>query len=239
MPSQHSNGAPQIEAVILDYGQVLSRRPTQEEFTRMAQVFKLDYAAFHALWESTRGPYDRGDQTAEEYWLSLAMQINATLSPEQIALLRNLEVKMWCEPDPEMLAWLNRLHAAGMKTALLSNMTLDLMTHMQANCTWLNKFSFTTFSVAVGLIKPDPAIYQHALRGLGVLADNALFLDDRLPNVQAARAIGIHSIQFHSIHQLARELEQMGFPILPGSDPSGAETGSGVSADSQAIGWKL
>jgi FMN phosphatase YigB (HAD superfamily) len=67
------------------------------------------------------------------------------------------------------------------------------------------------------LIKPDPAIYEHTLKGLDVSAAEALFLDDRIPNVEAARALGIHAIQFRSIAELKADLEALGFPLLPNS----------------------
>ena len=47
----------------------------------------------------------------------------------------------------------------------------------------MEKFSFKTLSAEVGMIKPDPAIYEHTLRGLGVSAAEALFIDDREINI--------------------------------------------------------
>jgi FMN phosphatase YigB (HAD superfamily) len=72
----------------------------------------------------------------------------------------------------------------------------------------------------VRLIKPDPLIYEHCLRGLDVAPSEALFIDDRLVNIESARKIGIHGIQFKSTAQLRIELEAAGFPILP-QDPQG------------------
>jgi FMN phosphatase YigB (HAD superfamily) len=79
----------------------------------------------------------------------------------------------------------------------------------------MEKFSFHTLSAELQLIKPHPAIYEHALNGLGVTAGEALFVDDRETNVAAARALGIRAIQFRSVAQLKDELVSLGFPILP------------------------
>ena len=50
-------------------------------------------------------------------------------------------------------------------------------------------------SSAVGLRKPDPAIFRLALERLGGIApERAVFLDDAPGNIAAARAIGIHAI---------------------------------------------
>jgi FMN phosphatase YigB (HAD superfamily) len=94
-------------------------------------------------------------------------------------------------------------------------MQMSMVQHARRTFQWLDRVNFTTFSAEVRLIKPDPAIYEHCLRGLGVTPSDSLFIDDREVNVAAARAMGIHAVQFQSIGQLRRELQQAGFPTLP------------------------
>lgn len=213
--TERPNGAPSISAVILDYGRVLAHSATPEEFGRMAKILNSSFETFYTLWQDTRDPYDRGDFTPEEYWLKLAAQANSSIDCSQIEILRNVEVEIWSHLDQGMLDWVSQLRAAGIKTGLLSNMPCDLVTYLRANCEWIENFVFKTFSSEVRLIKPDPAIYEHTLHGLGVSASESLFVDDREINIQAARALGIHAIQFGSIAQLKHDLEAMGFPILP------------------------
>jgi putative hydrolase of the HAD superfamily len=223
--TERHNGSPSIRAVILDYGQVLARCPTPEEFGRMAKTFNVSFELFYELWEASRNLYDRGDLTAEEYWLRLAAQTNTPIDREQIEILRQVEIEVWAHTNPDMLDWVSRLHAAGIKTGLLSNMPLDLAAHVRTNCKWMENFAFKTLSAEVRLIKPEPAIYEHTLRGLGVAAAEAIFVDDRETNVQAARKLGIRAIHFQSIARLKDDLEALGFPILPAT----AESSSAVS----------
>ena len=227
-----------ITAVILDYGKVLVRSPTTQEFGRMAEMFNVSFESFYQLWEESRGPYDCGDLTAEEYWLNLAQQTNTSLDGGQIKMLRQVEVEIWAHANPDMLHWVNQLHAAGIETALLSNMPWDLVKYVCANFHWMENFSFKTFSAEVRLIKPDPAIYEHTLRGLGVPAAEALFVDDREVNVEAARALGIRSIQFQSTAQLKKELEVLDFPILPGVAES-SEVSDTAASRSEARGQEI
>jgi putative hydrolase of the HAD superfamily len=223
---------PNISAVILDYGQVLARCPTAEEFGRIAEMFNVSFELFYTLWEASRGPYDRGDLTAEEYWLKLAVQTNTSLDHRQIEILREVEVEIWAHPIPGMLDWVSQLHAAGLKTGLLSNMPWDLVRHVRTNCQWMENFTFKTLSAEVRLIKPDRAIYEHTLHGLGISAPEALFVDDRENNIRAARALGMRAIQFRSIAELRHDLEALGFPILPpGAESSSAVRGEGSPSD--------
>jgi len=223
--TERQNGSPnintKIKAVILDYGQVLAHC-TAQDFGRMAEMFNVSFKVFYELWEASRGPYDRGDLTAEQYWLKLAAQSNTSVSREQIEILRQVEVEVWAHTDPVMLDWLSQLHAAGLETALLSNMPVDLMTYVLANFQWMENFDFKTFSCEVRLLKPDAAIYEHTLRGLGVAAAEALFVDDREPNIEAARRLGMRAIQFRTVAQFKDDLGALGFPILPVAASSAA-----------------
>ena len=65
------------------------------------------------------------------------------------------------------------------------------------------------------LIKPDAAIYEHSLRGVEVRASEALFVDDKEPNVKGALAVGMRAVQFRSMEQFVSDLEALGFPFLP------------------------
>ena len=54
-------------------------------------------------------------------------------------------------------------------------------------------------SSEVGSRKPDQAIFRHALAALGDPSpDRAVFLDDFVGNVNAARALGMHGILVES-----------------------------------------
>merc|ERR1712129_603852 len=49
-------------------------------------------------------------------------------------------------------------------------------------------------SRVVGLRKPDPAMYKHALQVIGCQAEEAIFLDDIGKNLKSANQLGIHTI---------------------------------------------
>jgi putative hydrolase of the HAD superfamily len=204
-----------INAVILDYGEVLCHRASGEEIDRMAKAFSVERSAFRTLWEKNRGAYDRGDLTAEAYWTALAKDAGAGIDARQLEEIYQWDIEMWVNVNSQMVGWLHQLRHAGIKTGLLSNMHTAMITHLRGNFDWLDLFDFITFSAEVRLIKPDAAIYHHALRGLGARAEETLFVDDREINVKAARDLGIHAVQFRSVEQLRKDLSAMKFPILP------------------------
>ncbi len=65
-------------------------------------------------------------------------------------------------------------------------------------------------SCYLGLSKPGPAIYRLALDLAGVQPTQALMIDDRLQNVEAARSVRMQAIHFQDAGQLKGELERLG-----------------------------
>ncbi len=206
---------PEVKAVIFDYGEVLCHPPTPAEIACLAGFFGVTVDRLPALWERNRGPYDLGDLTAEAYWSMLAADAGFAIGPGQMEKICELDMAMWSNINSSMVEWARQLGSSGFKVGLLSNMHPDMVTHCRRHFPWLNDFDFVTFSGEVRLIKPDPAIYEYTLRGLGVTASEAIFLDDREVNIQAARALGITAIHVRSMPQLRKDLQAAGFVLLP------------------------
>ena len=204
-----------MKAVILDYGEVMSIPPSCQKMASMAAVVGVHPDVFRMLYPTNRAPYDRGDFTPASYWQKFADDAQVRLGSDQIEELRRLDVEMWSTVNPKMVQWLECLSEAGLKTALLSNMIADMAVHARQTFRWLNKLTSQVLSCEVRLIKPDRAIYERCLEGLQVTPSEALFVDDKEINVQAARALGITSIHFQSVGQLRNELTALLFAILP------------------------
>ncbi|HMS20207.1 HAD family phosphatase [uncultured Sphingorhabdus sp.] len=73
-----------------------------------------------------------------------------------------------------------------------------------------NHFRDIVVSGEERLVKPDAEIYQLALRRFGLAEGEGLFIDDNLPNVEAARANGFHAHHFIDAPTLRVELAALG-----------------------------
>lgn len=208
-------GSPRIAAVVLDYGEVLCHRPSCNALARMAAVFGVRTEDFLSIYRSSRNPYDRGDVSPRTYWTEFARQAGTAIHSEDVERLRRWDVEMWSSVNGEMTDWLAQIHAAGFRTAILSNMQTDMATHARRTFDWLRYIDHQIFSCEIRSIKPDSAIYRHTLAKLGVPKTAVLFVDDREENVQAARGAGIQGIRFESVPQFRGQLLELGFPILP------------------------
>jgi putative hydrolase of the HAD superfamily len=204
-----------IRAVILDYGEVLCHLPTPENIELLARIFQVDSQSFLPMYLKTRIPYDRGDLLPAAYWRNFARQAGVTVDEKVIEQLRQVDKDMWSRPNEPMIQWLQRIHAAGFKTAILSNMPTDMADHVRETFPWLAEFDQHIFSAEVRSAKPEPAIYRHAIEALDVAPLEALFIDDREENLAGARAIGIRGIRYRTVEHLREDLRAIGFPLLP------------------------
>lgn len=92
----------------------------------------------------------------------------------------------------------------------LSNFSGDLFREVSPRFEFLKWFDGLLISGDEGIIKPDPAIYELLLDRFDLTARRTVFIDDRVENIEAARAAGLVGIHFRSAAQLRRELVERG-----------------------------
>ena len=211
-----------IEAVIFDYGKVLSNCEDPDAQRKLIALTGLERPEFDRHYWRHRHSYDQGVLNGRTYWARIASDAAISFTPEQIEDLIETDVLMWTSLNEEMLCWVIALQEANIKTAILSNMGEDCLAYMRQEFGWLAHFQHHTWSCELGICKPDPAIYLHTCEKLRVAPQQALFLDDKPENIAAASEVGLNAIQFENIDQLRRDLEnrglQAGLPV-PGTVP--------------------
>lgn len=97
---------------------------------------------------------------------------------------------------PEALDFVRELKEQGHNVYILSNFPPESFHIMQEeNPDIFSLFDGIIISGDVGLIKPDPAIYEYILKTFNLKRDNAFFIDDQPVNIQVAQdCAGITSV---------------------------------------------
>src|SRR5690349_11454597 len=144
-----------LKAVVLDYGEVLCLPPTPDDVEGSARILGIGSDLFRNLWGRNRDLYDRGDLTPEIYWQRFAEDAGARLTAAQVQELAERDVVMWSRLNPNMVAWLEALRAAGVKTAVLSNMHIGMVQHARREFQWLNLVHCTTLSAEIDQTRPS------------------------------------------------------------------------------------
>jgi putative hydrolase of the HAD superfamily len=95
---------------------------------------------------------------------------------------------------PANIETLKRLRSAGFKLGLISNADVMEMAPW-SGCELAECFDAVTFSCVVGHVKPEPAIYAHALAALGLEGRECIFIGDGGSNeLEGARAAGMSPV---------------------------------------------
>jgi 2-haloacid dehalogenase len=106
---------------------------------------------------------------------------------------------------------LRELKEAGHPLYGLTNWSHETFPFARERFDFLTLFDGIVVSGEEGMIKPDPKLYQTLLERYDIDPSRAVFIDDNKANVDAAEALGIHGIHFHTPQQLRAELVELGF----------------------------
>jgi putative hydrolase of the HAD superfamily len=178
--------------VIFDYGEVISRAPSaadRDVITRLAGV-AADSEPFWRSYSAHRDGLDQGSADAEAYWQAIAADIGASWDAARVHELWVADFRGWLSINPGIIEVLADLKAGGTRLALLSNAGPDYGSYFRAGPLG-DFFAACYVSGELGLLKPQPEIYRHALDDLGISAAEAVFIDNREANVRGAEALGI------------------------------------------------
>ncbi|MGH7267625.1 MAG: HAD family hydrolase [Candidatus Rokuibacteriota bacterium] len=191
-------------ALILDYGDVLTGPQRHECVDAMAARLRVGAEAFQAAYWEHRRPYDAG-QPAAEYW----RRVLATLGRDATRLdviewLIGMDVASWTDYREPVWELAREFKARGGRTGFLSNGIPEVAARLRAERGLDTAFDAVIVSSEVGLTKPDPRIFRLCLDRLRVEAGEALFVDDRAENVEAAAGVGLRVLHFVGLDAVDR-----------------------------------
>ena len=194
------------DGFIFDYGKVLVSSQTEAEVAKLAAIVGIPKDAFEELYWTDRLDYDKGSMTGIGYWQALGTQAGKLLTLDQIGQLIELDSTSWMHFDEPMWAFVDELRASGKRVAVLSNMPLDLGEAIKLRTQRFGLFDHVTLSYEVRSVKPEAAIYEECLAGIGTPRKRTIFFDDKLVNVQGAEMLGMDAIEFLDRDTVLRQM---------------------------------
>lgn len=105
---------------------------------------------------------------------------------------------------------LKRVKAAGYGVYALTDNVTEIVEYLQSTYQFWPLFDGATVSAEVGMLKPDPNIYQSLLKHNNLVAAETVFIDDMLYNVQGAESVGMSGVQFVNSEQCEQALKALG-----------------------------
>jgi putative hydrolase of the HAD superfamily len=189
-----------FDAVLFDFNGVLTTSP----FAHMAQLGEDHGVGGQAVLEILLGPYDedtdhpwhryeRGEITGSEYGIDLMTRAQKQGMEVDFTVLAGLMGKLVVHDV--VLDRIRALRTEGYRTGLVTNNVKEASDTWRAMVPLDELFDCVVDSSEVGMRKPNPAIYLHALELLEVAEPGrAIFLDDAPGNVVGAERAGLAAI---------------------------------------------
>ncbi len=199
---------PKITAVFCDVGGVLLTNGSDRgERARLAEKFGLDGDDFEGRHQMLSAALDAGQLDLDQY-------LDRTIFYRPRAF-RKEEVRdfMYSQSEalPGSLALMARLaQARTVFLAALNNESRELNLYRIEKFGLRNYFSVFFSSCYLGVAKPHPQIYRMALDISQRQAEECICIDDRPINLESARSLGLHTIQFLNAGQLENDLRALG-----------------------------
>ena len=211
---------PGPDVVLFDLGGVLM------DFGGLKRLAELsgeeEGPALHARWVASRWvqAFERGACDAETFARGVVDEWGLGLAPA--AFLDDF-ARWSAGPFAGSVEFVRRLHGTVRMGCLSNTNPVHWQRHLDR---WgiVQHFEWTFTSHELGMTKPDPAVFRHVIRTIGIDPDRLLFLDDSDEHVRAARALRMRAERTRGLGEVEDALRS--------HLPAGSAAGRALRSDS-------
>lgn len=215
--SERASDPRRLRSVVFDLGGVLIEWNPRHLYR---QLFDDEDAMERFLVEVTSPEWNRR-QDAGRPWAEAIAELVAA-HPEQRELIVAYRAR-WHEmlggPIEGSLDVLADVRSTGRAVYALSNWSAETFAQARGTFPFLDWFDGLLISGEVGLVKPDPRIFELLAARFGIAPEETVLVDDQAENVNAAARLGFVAIRFCDAPQLRRDLEAIGVLDGDGGSP--------------------
>lgn len=184
-----------ITHVICDMGGVLVQLEWSERVSGLlGRSVPMD--ELHQLWTNARSTVDfeSGRITFDEFAHNFIQEFDLNRTPDQVQREFVEFVQAPMSGWDDVVGQLKQQY----QVALLSNTNAAHVEKLRDRYDFYAPFDQVFLSHEMGVMKPDPAIFQQVLTALEIPAAAAVFFDDGARNVEAAQSVGMAAYQVNS-----------------------------------------
>lgn len=202
-----NNADKKIRNIVFDIGQVL----LEFDWRKFIAGMDISDEKKEQLAHVTLGniphwnEHDRG--MSDEDFIKKSLTIEPDIEEELRYYLKNIGTV--AREYDHSVPLMRSLKAHGYGIYLLSNYGVTPFKYARENMKFFDEVDGMIISHEVGVIKPEPRIYELLFEKYGLVPEECVFIDDRADNVEAAKNMGMKGIVFGNIEQVQKELEYM------------------------------
>jgi FMN phosphatase YigB (HAD superfamily) len=197
-----------IRAIISDIGRVIVGVDVSRAMQGLSSSIPLSPKEIWSAIEKDPRFVDLQDGriTARDWHLHIVRRLGGNLTYDQYIQAWNAALLPETLQPDSLWAGLSKKY----RLSLLSNTDPIHVAHMESTFTFFKYFPVRIYSCVVGSSKPNPVIYQDALRATKVKANEAVYIDDLEENVAAAKSLGMIGVHCALPANLVESLKSVG-----------------------------
>ena len=200
-----------IRAIISDIGRVIVGVDVSRAMQGLSTSIPLSPKEIWSAIEKDPRFVDLQDGriTARDWHLHIVRRLGGNLTYDQFTQAWNAALLPETLQPDSLWAGLSKKY----RLSLLSNTDPIHVAHMESTFTFFKYFPVRIYSCVVGSSKPNPVIYQDALRATKVKANEAVYIDDLEENVAAAKSLGMIGVHCAVPANLVESLKYAGVEL--------------------------
>ncbi|OGK31785.1 hypothetical protein A3F57_00390 [Candidatus Roizmanbacteria bacterium RIFCSPHIGHO2_12_FULL_36_11] len=194
------------KAILFDLGGVLFTNGTTKFIESVSSRYSLPKQQVKEVIDGRIGTLYRETKISRnEFWESVKRNLNLKETADQLE-------KEWIDAyeliseTKQIIQHLSRQYSL----YYLSDNVKERVNSLNAKFNFIQLFKGGIFSHEVGVRKPNPLIYEYAIKKAGCNSNEIIFIDDKPSALLPADKMGITTIFFQSSQQLKESLVKLG-----------------------------
>lgn len=187
-----------IKAVTFDLDGVYF---TSESFSKFKQLIGISNFDDNLMTK-----FKTGELSEDQFWNFVRSSLGVTLNNDQIFRLLADSYQV----NQNVVDTVKKVRELGIKTCICTNNFPTRINALDQKFHFLSDFDVKVFSFQVGVVKPDPKIFQTLITQSSYLPSEIFYADDKQANVDSALSLGINAFVYTGFENFILKLKDLG-----------------------------
>ena len=197
-----------IKNIVFDIGNVLVRWAPYESINRIFP--NVDPNVFFQNMFQCWIDLNLGKLSMNEAIRIFSKANNVTVQEMSLLIQDIMESQ---KPISGSIDLLKKLQTLGLNLYSITDNIKELIEYHKQHSEFPHYFKDIVVSADLGILKPNPKIYQYLIDKHNIIPSESVFIDDIIENVNGAISVGMNAFQFIDTNQCDQELIKLGIPL--------------------------